>query len=1201
MSTSLARGATAGIAQALLLLLLLLLITPTAAQAAPEPEAASEAAHQDRPKAEAPTKPCAAEEAKLEPSGETPKAKLKDDGEVEPVPRTARSLPTGENKTGVSAQSISVPKGPGTIEGMGESFSAQASTGIATFSVPFALPKARGDAQPSLGLSYSSASGSGVAGIGWSMGVPFIARETDRGLPSYDDEPSWHEHQDRFVYNGGQELVPVEELLPGEELPSWAASGWQYFRPRVEGSYLRFFWNPSQQLWRVQDKSGVILELGVVGAETDALETDPSGQKVFRWNLKRQIDSHGNEVRYYYDLYEGGLSYLTDIYFTAPAGAQAPVARSAWAYHVALEYTEREDDASSFRRGWETVQRYRLDAVVVSGKDSDQSPGRRPIRKYTLSYVSDSHVALLDSVQVEGRCSEAEPGERCTLPSMEFGYTHVQTDAQGGGVFSDGFEVIDTEVRSIAGSPKHSVSEDYTDLYDVNADGLPDVVAMMPGLYGGKHGLWLQGKDGIADRFGAQEPMGVWGGSPSVVTKHNPNVAALDLDADAIIDLLHMPKVKTYSVYTPQWYGGEWKWMGRDVTTADQLDARIDLGNDAEEIRVFDVNGDGLVDVVKTGGTSLQVWFALGRYPGGDGLFGSATWTGPDTAQLSMAPVLRCVPHASLPIRFSDPDVRVADMNGDGLTDIVRIRKGDIRYWPGRGDGTFGTGPLGCEGGTFTSGYVQMGESPWYTDPDNSGLRFNDVNGDGTADLVQIRFQNVDVWYNVDGKSWQDRRILYDTPASPSYQQRVRLVDINGSGTADILWGDGLAYKYIDLSAGTRPWLLNRVENGLGKSTEVTYTTSTAEMLEAESAGNPWSERCPTVLHMVERVTVRDNLGTIGRPAGEYVTEYTYRDPHFDGVQREFRGFAETTVRTVGDSNSPTSESRTEFLLGRRPGGLAVWQDSPYEALKGLPSVAETYDPSSGVYLSTTGTTYALRKLYDGADGRSVVVAFAKQTDTWLYDTSGFAPSASSGDTTVDPGLVASGDDLHAPEVTVRAQAGTAHTRSAVVVDVFGNRTRQIAYGQVGVEETITQATEPALVPSPSHVLGEGSWAWRTIASWVQGSHTPGQRNRTKTAFDSYGDPSQTQVYITGSQALSWGGDPPAGEPVPGGGALADGWYVTGETRYDGYGNQVFSWAPGNRCAAVSYDGDFEQLPMIERVYVGPAGPLPVGGETFSC
>jgi len=41
---------------------------------------------------------------------------------VKPIadPPMIRSLPTGENKTGVSSQSISVPKGPGTIEGMGE-------------------------------------------------------------------------------------------------------------------------------------------------------------------------------------------------------------------------------------------------------------------------------------------------------------------------------------------------------------------------------------------------------------------------------------------------------------------------------------------------------------------------------------------------------------------------------------------------------------------------------------------------------------------------------------------------------------------------------------------------------------------------------------------------------------------------------------------------------------------------------------------------------------------------------------------------------------------------------------------------------------------------------------------------------------------------------------------------------------------------
>ena len=45
-------------------------------------------------------------------------------------------------------------------------------------------------------------------------------------------------------------------------MPVWS-KGWQYFRSRVEGSFLRFFWSPDHKTWRVQDKSGVSMELGL--------------------------------------------------------------------------------------------------------------------------------------------------------------------------------------------------------------------------------------------------------------------------------------------------------------------------------------------------------------------------------------------------------------------------------------------------------------------------------------------------------------------------------------------------------------------------------------------------------------------------------------------------------------------------------------------------------------------------------------------------------------------------------------------------------------------------------------------------------------------------------------------------------------------------------------------------------------------------
>ena len=162
------------------------------------------------------------------------------------------------------------------------------------------------------------------------------------------------------------ECVPLGASA-STELRTWAKTGWQYFRPRVEGGYLRFFWNPSSRLWRVQDKSGVIMEFGVVQGETDAVERDPNNVlRVFRWNLKRQIDSNGNEVRYYYDIRDGNQVYLTDILYTAPTGATSSVSSDAWAYQVKLSFATRADQATSCRCGWETIQRYRPRDGVAS-------------------------------------------------------------------------------------------------------------------------------------------------------------------------------------------------------------------------------------------------------------------------------------------------------------------------------------------------------------------------------------------------------------------------------------------------------------------------------------------------------------------------------------------------------------------------------------------------------------------------------------------------------------------------------------------------------------------------------------------------------------------------------------------------------------------------------------------------------------------
>src|SRR5690606_240297 len=166
---------------------------------------------------------------------------------------------------------------------------------------------------------------------------------------------------------------------------------------------------------------------------------------------------------------------------------------------------------------------------------------------------------------------------------------------------------------------------------------------------------------------------------------------------------------------------------------------------------------------------------------------------------------------------------QLADMNGDGITDIVRVRRGNIQYWPGRGNGFWGTGKRDdCAAGSFGANrHKLMDASPQYSDIEGSTLRLDDVNGDGLKDLVQMNYDSVDIWLNVDGKGWTEKKKLDGTPYHAGFHNRVRILDVNGSGTSDILWGDAKAYKYIDLQGGQKPYILTSDPYRIGQSSRL--------------------------------------------------------------------------------------------------------------------------------------------------------------------------------------------------------------------------------------------------------------------------------------------------------------------------------------------------------------------------------------------
>jgi hypothetical protein len=93
-----------------------------------------------------------------------------------PTEETAKA---SEERQGVSTPAITLPKGGGSIHGMGEKFAANPVTGTGSMSVPIGTSPGRSGFGPQLSLSYDSGAGNGSFGFGWSLSVPSITRKTD--------------------------------------------------------------------------------------------------------------------------------------------------------------------------------------------------------------------------------------------------------------------------------------------------------------------------------------------------------------------------------------------------------------------------------------------------------------------------------------------------------------------------------------------------------------------------------------------------------------------------------------------------------------------------------------------------------------------------------------------------------------------------------------------------------------------------------------------------------------------------------------------------------------------------------------------------------------------------------------------------------------------------------------------------------------
>lgn len=243
-------------------------------------------------------------------------------------------------------------------------------------------------------------------------------------------------------------------------------------------------------------------------------------------------------------------------------------------------------------------------------------------------------------------------------------------------------------------------------------------------------------------------------------------------------------------------------------------------------------------------------------------------------------------------VQFSDPRVRFGDMTGDGLLDIVLLHDGNIEYWPNLGHGRWGK-------------RINMRNSPLFPPGyDPRRILLGDVDGDGLADIVYVDDGEIHLKVNQGGNAWGAAIVIDGTPRVTDMDS-VRLADMLGAGTPGVLWSTDLGVSrhsllFLDMTGGVKPYLLDTMDNHRGAVTRVHYETSTHFYLEDERrASTRWKTTLPFPVQVVSGVDIVDEITGSMR-----AIEYSYHHGYFDGAEREFRGFARVEQRDTQSASA---------------------------------------------------------------------------------------------------------------------------------------------------------------------------------------------------------------------------------------------------------------------------------------------------------